>query len=88
MAYKYGGWTLYEIEPNFRGIGKRKMYFFSKRVPARGTPCDLPDGYEVGVNKRTGLPYLKYKDKISLHRKQKAGILFYPHLAKLSKYIS
>ena len=49
---------LYEIEPNFKHIGKRKMYFFSKRIPSRGTPCDMPGGYEVAVNKRTGLPYL------------------------------
>ena len=71
MTYKYKEWQLYEIEPNFKHIGKRKMYFFSKRTPRRGTPCGMPDGYEVAVNKRTGLPYLKYKNKISLHQRKK-----------------
>lgn len=71
MVYTHGEWKLYEIEPNFKYIGKRKMYFFSKRTPKRGTPCDMPEGYKVGINKRTGLPYLQYKNKISLHQKKK-----------------
>lgn len=72
MVYTYKGWTLYVIEPNFKVIGKRKMYFFSKKNPKRGTPCDMPDGYKVHVNSRTGLPYLKYANKISLHQRKKA----------------
>jgi hypothetical protein len=71
MTYKYGEWILHEIEVNFKHIGIRKMYFFSKGTPKRGTPCDLPEGYKVEVNKRTGLPYLKYKNKISLHQRNK-----------------
>jgi len=71
MPYKEGPWQLYVIEPNFKTIGKRKMYFFSKITPKRGTPCDMPDGYEVHINKRTGLPYLQYKNKISLHQRKK-----------------
>lgn len=71
MVYTHGEWKLYVIEPNFKNIGKRKMYFFSKRTPKRGTPCDMPEGYKVGINKRTDLPYLQYKNKISLHQKMK-----------------
>lgn len=71
MVYTYKGWTLYVIEPNFKVIGKRKMYFFSKRIPIRGKPCDMPEGYKVGVNKKTGLPYLMYTNKISLHQRKK-----------------
>lgn len=71
MVYKYQGWTLYKIEPNFKNIGKRTMYFFSKKKPKRGTLCDMPEGYKVGVNPRTGLPYLEYANKISLHQRQK-----------------
>ena len=59
------------IEPKFKGIGKRKMYFFSKRTPNRGTPCDKPGNMSVGVNKRTGLPYLKNTSGISLHQRKK-----------------
>lgn len=35
------------------------LYFFSAKVPTKGTPCDLPEGCTVGVNKRTGYPYIK-----------------------------
>jgi len=71
MVYYYGEWKLHEIEVNFKHIGKRKMYFFSKGTPKRGEPCDMPTGYLVGINKRTGLPYLKYKNKVSLHQRKK-----------------
>ena len=43
------------------GGRNQTIYFFSKRKPKSGTPCELPSGYVVGVNKRTGLPYLKKK---------------------------
>jgi len=39
------------------------IYFFSKRTPRSGTPCDLPDGFKVIVSKRTGLPLLKKENK-------------------------
>jgi len=71
MAFSYQGWTLYVIEPNFKSIGKRKMYFFSKRKPNRGTPCDKPSSMVVDVNKRTGLPYLRNANGISLHQRRK-----------------
>lgn len=60
MVYVHGEWKLYEMIVNFKGIGKRTSYFFSKKTPKRGTPCDMPSGYEVGTNPRTGMPYLKY----------------------------
>ena len=75
MAYTYQGWTLYKIEPNFKSIGKRKMYFFSKKTPKRGKPCNLPEGYKVGVSKRTGLPFLQYSNKISLYQRKKQAKL-------------
>lgn len=60
MVFKYDKkWTLYEREVRLRDGTKITIYFFSTRVPQRGKPCDLPDGYSVGVNKRTGLPYVK-----------------------------
>ena len=61
MAYTYEGWTLYKREVTLRGGRNQTIYFFSKRKPKSGTPCDLPKGYKVGVNERTGLPYLKKK---------------------------
>jgi hypothetical protein len=71
LVYTYEGWTLYVIEPEFKAIGKRKMYFFSKRTPNRGSPCDKPSHMVVGVNKRTGLPYLKNASGKSLHQTMK-----------------
>lgn len=72
MVYVYKNWTLYKIEPEFKGIGKRPMYFFSKNKPKRGIPCDMPMGYEMIISKRTGLPLLKYSgNKLSLYKKKK-----------------
>jgi len=59
MAYIHQGWTLYTRDVKLKGGRNQTIYFFSKRSPKSGRPCDLPTGYTVGVNKRTGLPYLK-----------------------------
>jgi hypothetical protein len=61
MAYKEGAYTLYTMNVNLKGGKKQTIYFFSKRTPKSGKACDMPDGYKVGINKRTGLPYLKRK---------------------------
>ena len=61
MAYQYEGWTLYTRDVKLKGGRNQTIYFFSKRQPKSGTPCDKPANYSVGVNKRTGLPYLKKK---------------------------
>ena len=59
MVYRYEEWTLYKKDVALKGGKTQTIYFFTKRTPKSGTPCDLPNGYIVGVNKRTGLPYLK-----------------------------
>jgi len=61
MAYTYEGWTLYTRDVMLKGGRNQTIYFFSKRTPKSGTPCELPPGYMVGKNTRTGLPYLKKK---------------------------
>jgi hypothetical protein len=61
MAYTHEGWTLYTRNVKLKGGRNQTIYFFSKRTPKSGTPCDKPPNYTVGVNKRTGLPYLKKK---------------------------
>jgi hypothetical protein len=35
------------------------LHYFAKEVKATATPCDLPEGYEVVENPRTGLPFIK-----------------------------
>jgi len=59
MAYTHEGWTLYTRDVTLKGGRKQTIYYFSKRTPKSGRPCDKPDNMVVGVNKRTGLPYLK-----------------------------
>jgi hypothetical protein len=61
MVYEYEGWTLYTRDVTLKGGREQTIYFFSKRTPRDKTsvPCEKPENYTVGVNKRTGLPYLK-----------------------------
>ena len=61
MVYIHEQWTLYTRIVHLKGGRSQEIYFFSKRTPPSGTPCDMPDGYTVGVNKRTGFLYLKRK---------------------------
>ena len=61
MTFTHEGWTLYTRDVKLKGGRNQTIYFFSKRTPKSGTPCDKPANYMVGVNKRTGLPYLKKK---------------------------
>jgi hypothetical protein len=64
MIYKYKEWTLYCKGVKLKHCDKiQTIYFFSKHEPKSGTPCDLPSGYKVEVNKRTGLPYLKKQNE-------------------------
>ena len=61
MTFTHEGWTLYTRDVKLKGGRNQTIYFFSKRTPKSGSPCDKPANYMVGVNKRTGLPYLKKK---------------------------
>ena len=61
MVYKQGIWTLYTRTVKLKGGKTATIYFFSARTPKSGTPCDLPEGYTVGMNGRLGLPYVKKK---------------------------
>ena len=60
-GYKYGEYTLYKKEISTSKGKKRVIHFFSKKIPAEGEAIDIPEGYEVKENKRTGLPYLSKK---------------------------
>ena len=59
MVYEMDGYKLFKREVTLKGGRVQTIYFFSKRVPKSGQPTDMPQGYTVGVNSRTGLPYLK-----------------------------
>ena len=64
MVYKHGDYTLHAREIELRSGRKQVIYFFSMRTPKSGMPVDLPEGYDVAVNKRTGLPYLRKRARV------------------------
>lgn len=67
MAFEYQGekstYILHKREVELKGGRKQTIYFFVKEgnTPKSGEPSDKPDQYEVGINPRTKLPYLKKK---------------------------
>jgi len=60
-VYHHGEFTLYRKLVPTKSGSARVFYFFSKEPTDKGTPCPLPEGYEVHINKRSGVPYLKKK---------------------------
>lgn len=59
LPFVYNGYTLYSRKVELKNGSERTIWFFSKRRPASGTPAPKPVGFHVGVNERTGLPFLK-----------------------------
>ena len=60
-GFRHGDYTLYAIEIDTKSGKKRTVRFFSKAEPEEGEPIELPKGYKVEKNKKTGVPYLKKK---------------------------
>lgn len=64
VAYKHTNskgqaYYLHSLTVTLRGSGKRQtIYFFSRNV-RDGSLDDIPSGYQVIENARTGLPILK-----------------------------
>jgi hypothetical protein len=61
VAFEKNGYTLYARTQLARGKHKSTVYFFSKRKPVVGDPIDVPEGYIVGVDRRSGVPFLDKK---------------------------
>jgi hypothetical protein len=59
VVYEKDGYELYRRRVKLRSGHIQTIYFFSKRVPLSAEPSDLPRGYRVAVNAKTGLPYLR-----------------------------
>jgi len=51
-------WVLYKRDVKLRDRETLTVYFFSRRVPKVGTPCDVPADKRVVINRRTGFPFL------------------------------
>lgn len=58
-AYTYQDYTLYTRPVELTTGKTQQIYFFAKDAPKSGHPSALPDGYEVGVSEKTGLPFLR-----------------------------
>jgi hypothetical protein len=59
--FKYREYTLYRKEIKLQSDKKRIIHFFSKIKPDDGIKVKLPEGYEVKINKKTGVPYISRK---------------------------
>ncbi len=60
-GFIYKDYTLYEKIIETKSGVKRTIRFFSKAEPEKAEPVDLPKGYDVKENKKTGVPYLRKK---------------------------
>ena len=58
MPYEHKGYKLHTLNVELKGGRMQQIYFFARSKPRSGKPTDMPKGYKVGVNKKTGLPYL------------------------------
>lgn len=63
--FTYGIYTLYSELVRLKNGKTQLIYFFSRHRPKSGTPTAFPDGFEVEVSKRSGLPYLKKREPSS-----------------------
>ena len=61
MVFEKNGYTLYARTQVTRSKHKTTVYFFSKRKPIVGDPVDVPEGYIVAVDRRSGVPFLDKK---------------------------
>jgi hypothetical protein len=59
FPFRYEDYTLYSREVDLKNGGRRTIWFFAKQEPKSGKMAAKPAGYHVGVNERTGLPFLK-----------------------------
>lgn len=62
-VYRYGEFTLYRKEIPRKNGAVQIFYFFSKHPSEKGIPSSMPDDYEMHINVKTGVPYLKKKEK-------------------------
>jgi len=64
MGYSFKKWKLYKTVVKFKDNEIRTLHFFSRWIPKRGIPCEIPKGFTVRVNKRTGIPYLTRREDL------------------------
>jgi hypothetical protein len=71
--FKYDRYTLYTRTVKLKNVGREiDIFFFSPGKPKSGKPSPKPEGYEVGVNSKTKLPYLKKINKKTINKNNKS----------------
>ena len=60
-SYMHKGYILYEKKIKTPSGNKKIFRFFSKTKPKTAKPIELPKGFKVLINKKTGVPYIKKK---------------------------
>jgi len=63
QGFQYNDYTLYKKTIIINDEDKRTIHFFAKEPPENGEPSDLPEYYEVKINRKTGVPYIRRKQK-------------------------
>ncbi|MBS3777818.1 MAG: hypothetical protein KGY50_00830 [Candidatus Thermoplasmatota archaeon] len=62
-GFQYNDYTLYQKTIIINDEDKRTIHFFAKKPPETGKPAELPEDYEVKINRKTGVPYIRKKHK-------------------------
>jgi len=62
--YTFGEYTLFTKKVIYKNGRTQTIYFFSKKTQEDWTPIIKPENYIVGINKKTGIPYLKRKQSM------------------------
>jgi len=57
----YRDYTLYKKDIKIGKDKEKTIHFFSKEPPEEGNAVSLPKGYQITINKKTGVPYIKEK---------------------------
>jgi hypothetical protein len=64
--YVKNDYYLYKRNVELKSGKKIDIYFFSKHRPKSGELCPLPDGYEVKINPKSNLPFLRKSSTLNV----------------------
>jgi hypothetical protein len=62
-AYTHGPYTLYRKTVEGSEGEEEDLFFFAREAPDDAEAAELPEGHEVGVNERTGVPFVREADE-------------------------
>lgn len=62
-GFQYNDYALFQKTIKINDKEKRTIHFFAKEPPETGDPAELPEDYEVKINRKTGVPYIRKKQQ-------------------------